>query len=123
GPWESVLLDKLDDDDGSVRNAAGLALRRSASARALPPLIARFEQAAEQDRLALGLALPGAARAAHDARLAPRLLALFGRGREGERDAVLEAWAELGVAWSGDPQALAASDRRKLSEVLAGQAS
>jgi HEAT repeat protein len=122
GPWESVLLDKLDDDDGSVRSAAGLGLRRSSSARAFPLLVARLDQAAEQDRLALGLALPGAAAASRDVRLAPRLLTLFARGREGERDALLEAWAELGVAWSGDLRALSVGDRRKLAEVLGGQA-
>lgn len=122
GPWEAVLLDKLDDEDGSVRSAAGLALRRSASPRAFPLLVARLDRAAEQDRLALGLALPGAAAAAHDARLVPELLTLFARARDGERDALLEAWAELGVPWRGDPRALPPGDRRKLAEVLGGRA-
>jgi len=120
GPGESVLFDKLDDEDGSVRSAAGLALGRSASPRTLATLLERLDRAAEQDRHALGLALPGATRAARDARFGPRLLALFARARDGDRDALLEAWAELELAWRGDPRALEAGDRRKLAEVLGG---
>ena len=122
GPWESALLEKLDDDDGAVRSAAGLALRRSASPRTLAVLVERLDRAAEQDRHALGLALPGATRASRDARFGPRLLALFARARDGERDALLEAWGELELAWRGDPRALDAADRRKLAEVLGGHA-
>jgi HEAT repeat protein len=122
GPWESALLDKLDDDDGSVRSAAGLALRRSASESAFAELVRRLDQGAEQDRLAVGLALPGAAAASRDARLAPQLLTLFARARNGERDALLEAWAELGVRWSADLGDLSVGDRRKLAEVLGGHA-
>jgi HEAT repeat protein len=120
GPWEAVLVDKLGDADGSVRTAAALALRRSGSARWLPGLLERLAHGAEADRVAVGLAIPGVARSSKDPRWAPRLLALARASRDGERDALLEAWAALEAP--GDPVASSwdVSDRRKLAEVLAG---
>jgi HEAT repeat protein len=122
GSWEPTLLAKLDAEDGSVRMAAALALRRSASASAFGALLARLARGAEQDRLALGVALPGASRASRDARHAKRLLAELAKRTEGERDALLEAWAELEAPAAPDSRELDAADRRKLAEVLGGRA-
>jgi HEAT repeat protein len=125
GPWESLLFAKLDDEDGDVRTAAALALRRSASEHTLPALLTRLERAAEQDRGALGLALPGAAARARDPHVAARLLALFARVDGADRDALIEALARtqgaLGalttLAREPDP-----ADRAKVAESVAGDA-
>jgi HEAT repeat protein len=126
GPWETLLVQKLDDDVGAVRLAAALSLRRIASPQLLPVLLDRLEHAAGQDRVALGLALPGAAARAQDPKILARLLALFTRSRETERDALIEAIAEVRGA-DGALRRLArepdAADRRKLAEALAGQSS
>ena len=124
GPWESVLFSKLDDEAGEVRTAAALALRRAASERTAAPLLERLERGAEQDHGALGLALPGAAAKSRDPRLASRLLALFERSRDDDRDALIEAVAEAprsdaavaALAREPDPD-----DRAKLAEALAGR--
>ena len=124
GPWESLFFERLDDDDGDVRRAAALALRRSASARALLALLERLEQRAEQDRSAIGLALPGAAASARDPRLLGRLLALLGAARDAEREALLEAVAELPGSqpvWSRLAREGDSADRAKLAEALAGR--
>jgi HEAT repeat protein len=126
GPWEEdLLVEKLDDEVGAVRLAAALALRRMASPRVLPVLLDRLERAAGQDRLALGIALPGASRA-RDPKGLSRLLGLFARSRESERDALLEAIAEMPGSedavrrLAGEPEP---ADRRKLAEALAGRPS
>ena len=121
GAWEPTLLAQLDADDGSVRMAAALALRRSATPSAFAALLDRFEHGAEQDRLALGVALPGAARRARDAREAKRLVALLARAGD-ERDALLETWAAFGAEPRLAEHDFDASDRRKLAEVLAVRA-
>jgi HEAT repeat protein len=125
GNWESVLLAKLDDEDGDVRTAAALALRRSASERTLAALLTRLERASEQDREALGLALPGAAASSRDSHVVARLLALFAQSEEGERDAVIEA-----IARAPDPTSALhvlarqpdAADRAKVAESVLGDA-
>jgi HEAT repeat protein len=125
GPWEALLLDQLAAEDGDIRRAAALSLRHSASARALPALLERLEQRAEQDRAAIGIALPGAASSARDPRLVARLLALFATGRDGERDALIEAIAELPGAsptWVRLARESDPADRAKLAEALAGKA-
>jgi HEAT repeat protein len=126
GRWENLLVEKLDDEVGAVRLAAALALRRIASARLLPVLLDRLERAAGQDRIALGIALPGAAGRTRDPKGLARVLGLLARSRETERDALLEAIAEM----PGSESALAhlarepdAADRRKLAEALSGRAS
>lgn len=125
GPWESVVVAKLDDDDGEVRTAAALALRRSASEHTLNALLTRLERGAEQDRGALGLALPGAAAKSRDPRAAARMFALLARSRDDERDALIEAIAEAPGS-AGVAATLArepgADDRAKLAEALAGRA-
>ncbi len=126
GAWEDLLVEKLDDDVGAVRMAAALALRRMASARLLPVLLDRLEQRAGQDRVALGIALPGAASRARDPKGLARLLGLFARSREAERDALLEAIAEMPGSddavrrLAGEPDP---ADRRKLAEALSGRPS
>jgi HEAT repeat protein len=125
GPWEPLLLERLDHPDGDVRRAAALSLRRAATAQTLPALLDRLERRAEQDRGALGLALPGAAARAADGRALPRLLALLAAARGGERDALIEAVAELpgsAAAWPGVAASAEAADRAKLAEALAGRA-
>jgi HEAT repeat protein len=125
GPWESTLLAKLDDEAGEVRTAAALALRRAPSERTLPALLTRLERGAEQDRGALGLALPGAAARSRDARASERLMALFERSPGEERDALIEAVAEAPASATAvlrlarEPDR---DDRAKLAEALAGRA-
>jgi HEAT repeat protein len=124
GAWEPMLLAKLDDEDGDVRTAAALTLRRAASERTLSALLERLERAPEQDREALGLALPGAAARSRDAHTVDRLLALLAQSEEGERDPVIEAVAQAQGS-AGALRALArepdAADRAKVAEVAAGE--
>jgi HEAT repeat protein len=123
GPWESVLVAKLDDDDGEVRTAAALALGRAASERTLASLLVRLERASEQDRGALGLALPGAASKSRDPSVLARLVALFTRSSDEERDPLIEAIAETpgsGAAVARLAREPDAKDRSKLAEALAG---
>jgi len=125
GPWESGVLAKLDDDAGEVRTAAALALRRAASERTLGALLPRLERGAEQDRGALGLALPGAAARSRDPQAVSRLFALFERSPGDERDALIAAIAEspgAGATIQRLAREPARDDRAKLAEALAGRA-
>jgi len=123
GPWEPLLFDELDAEDGSVRTAAALALRRTASAAAFVKLLERLDAGAEQDRLALGLALPGAAAAARDPALTSRLSALLAKSRGAEREPLLESWVELARPAEIIPPDADVQDRRKLAEALSGKPS
>jgi HEAT repeat protein len=119
------LLSKLDDEDGDVRTAAGVALGRTASERTLAALLTRLEQAAEQDRGALGLALPGAAARSRDPRAATRLRALFFRSEDGDRDVLIEALArtkDASAALASLAHEPDAADRGKVAEALMGEA-
>ena len=121
GAGESLLLSKLDDEDGDVRTAAGVALGRTASERTLAALLTRLELASEQDHGAIGLALPGAAARSRDPHAVTRLVALFSRSEDGDRDVLLEALARtkdslaaLG-ALAHEPDA---ADRAKVAEAV-----
>jgi HEAT repeat protein len=124
--WDAALLAGLDHESGDVRGAAALGLRRAGSGRSAPLLLARLERAAEQDREALGVALPGVVARSQVVGVLERIAALLGTRRGTERDALIEALAEGGsraarflarVATSPD-----GADRAKLAEALAGQA-
>jgi cellulose synthase operon protein C len=123
--FDDVLLDGLDHEDGAVRSAAALALRRSGSGRAVRAVLARLEGAAGQDPGALGIALPGVVARAKDPRLPARLGRLLAASRGGQRDALIEALGEAGPAAlpllasaARSPDAL---DRVKVAEVLSGR--
>jgi HEAT repeat protein len=123
--FDGVLLKGLDHEDGAVRAAAALALRRAGSGRAAQAVLARLEGAAGQDPGALAIALPGVARRSSDPGLVSRLARLLRASRGAERDGLIEALGETG------PGALAvltrvgqspdAADRAKVAEVLAGR--
>ncbi|HEX6276451.1 MAG TPA: HEAT repeat domain-containing protein [Polyangiaceae bacterium] len=127
GVADTALVRGLDHEDGEVRRAAALAIRRAGSGRILATLLGRLERAAEQDRTALGLALPGPVARSRDARLVTRLERSMQSSRGAERDMLVDALAAsplaeaarglVALARSADPV-----DRRKAAEGLAGRA-
>lgn len=119
--FDRVLLEGLDHEDGSVRGAAALALRRVGSGTVARALVERLDRP-EQDRDAIGIALPGAVSRARDPKLAPELARLLGSTRGAFRDALIEALAATGsVNELGElARAREPADRKKLAEVLAG---
>jgi HEAT repeat protein len=124
--FDDVLLDRLDHDDGTVRSAAALALRRAGSGRAAAAVLTRLEGAAGQDPGALGIALPGVVSRASDPRLPARLQRLLAASRGAQRDAVIEALGEAGPralpSLASLARGLDAGDRAKVAEVLSGRA-
>lgn len=122
---DAALLAALDDEEASVRLAAAVALRRSASGAAARALLDRLEGAAEQDRSALAIALGGALERSKDARDAERTERLLRASLGGERDALIEAMGRIsGAAGSKRLVALASqsadiADRAKVAEALA----
>jgi cellulose synthase operon protein C len=123
--FDRVLLEKLDHEDGVVRAAAALALRRAGSGRAAASVLARLEGAAGQDAGALAIALPGVVSRASDPRLVGRLTRLLAASRGPQRDGLIEALGEAGPAALASLSAVArgpdALDRAKVAEVLAGR--
>jgi cellulose synthase operon protein C len=123
--FDGVLLEKLDHEDGAVRAAAALALRRAGSGRAAARVLARLEGAAGQDPGALAIALPGVVARASDPHLVGRLTRLLASSRGPLRDGLIEALGEAGPAALASLAAVArgadALDRAKLAEVLAGR--
>ena len=121
---DDVLLRALDADSASLRIAAGLALKRSASGRSAGELLDRLERRAEQDRAAVSLALGGALARTQDAGHRQRAARLLERSRAGERDALIEAAGQsrapgalgLLVKLAASP---APADRAKAAELLA----
>ncbi len=122
--YDRVLLEGLDHEDGAVRTAAALALRRAGSARVVGPLLDRFEGAGGQDRGALGIALAGVAVHGGGLPVVGRLLDALAVSRGAERDGLIEALGEVGapalaalgtLSRSRDP-----ADRAKVAEALAG---
>jgi cellulose synthase operon protein C len=121
---DRVLLSALDDEDASVRLAAAVALRRSASGAAARVLLDRLGRAAEQDRAALALALGGALERSKSSDDAARAERLMRASHAGERDALIEALGRVaGEGGSKRLLSLATSsaeiaDRAKIAEAL-----
>lgn len=125
-----ALLVALDDDSGTVRLAAALALGRLPLGARASLLIDRLERGSEADRQLLVLALAGTVAQAQptDAVLLPRLESELGSARDAERDAWIELLgrAPSSAAVRRSNAVLASSpviaDRSKLAEALAAQA-
>jgi HEAT repeat protein len=123
-----VLLQGLDDEVGSVRWAAALALRRVGQPGAALPLVDRFEVMTEQDRRVVGVALGGSLQHVTASRLLARVANLVSTSRAEDRDALIEA---LGQARDRSvvsrlarlAQSLGPADRSKIAEALAGHRS
>jgi HEAT repeat protein len=118
-----ALLAALDSDEGGVKRAAALSIRRAQPAELLAPLLTRLASGGRSDRELVYLALPGPlARTEDDAQLA-RAAKLLEGARGSERDELLEALsaskrrparaALLLVASSPEP-----GDRAKVAELL-----
>ncbi|MCA9600053.1 MAG: hypothetical protein KC776_42410, partial [Myxococcales bacterium] len=124
---DAVMLEALDADEPQVRLAAAVALRRTASGKSSRAILDRLEEAAEQDRGALALALSGAM--AHDEIPADveRVQKLVLASRGGQRDALLEAFARAPgektfarlVRFAKEEAGV--EDRAKLAEAVAGR--
>jgi HEAT repeat protein len=123
--YETLLLEGLEHEDGAVRSAAALSLRRVGSGSAARALVERIARP-EQDREAIGIALPGVVMRSKDPRLAADLARVLRETRGSFRDALIEALAAAGAAGLAELRAIARSrdpaDRAKVAEVLAGSA-
>jgi HEAT repeat protein len=127
GQWPA-LRGALDDDSASIRLAAASALGRLTLAGRAGPLLDRFEQASEQERPLLLLALGGTLSAERDPEIVRRLQSLLGRARDGERDALIELLGRMPAPEATRHLAALAvtstssADRAKVAEALAAHA-
>lgn len=125
---DQALLESLGAEDGAVRMAAAVAAWRKASGASARVLLDRLARAAEQDRVALALALGGALSRSKDERDVTRALVLLRASRGGERDAYIEAIGRHSGAVSLNAlerlvdSTVDVADRAKVAEVLAGRA-
>lgn len=123
---DQALVAALDDEEGSVRADAAIALARVGSESVASDLLARLVTSAEQDRGALGIALSGVLSRCKSDDLARRVGAAVAGAPDVARDALIEglgrmpakrASAELeAIAKGGVP------DRRKVAEALGARA-
>lgn len=119
-----ALLSALDADEGRVKRAAALSLRRAKSPELVGPLLERLAQRGRAERALVYLALPGPLAATTDDKLLARAVELLAATRGSERDELLEALAAsqraparralLAQAQSADQ-----ADRAKAAELLA----
>ena len=119
-----ALLKALDADDGRVKRAAALSIRRSKSAELLLPLLTRLVQGGRNERALIYVALPGPLAQSRDDALIARTAQQLDATRGGERDELLEALSAstrpparatlLRLAKSAD-----FADRAKVAELLA----
>lgn len=122
-----VLMSALSDENPRIRKEAALAIRRAGVPALAPALLDRLEHAAEQDRLALALALSGSLSGVHSPPLLKRVLALVLHSTGAIQDALLEALAQAEASHARaalNEVAQNAADvlRAKIAEVLAGVA-
>jgi HEAT repeat protein len=124
---DEKLLEALDDDLGSVRTDAAIALSRVGTPALAGTLLDRLLRSAEQDRAALGLALAGVLGRSTDGAVAERVQRAIGSAPSSARDALIEGLGRMKGA-----EALAAlrahvggplDDRRKIAEALGGHGS
>lgn len=124
GGADGRLLPLLDDERGTIRLAAAVALSRRSPATLVRPLLQRLRERAAQDPFALALALGGAVRSSRDPGL-PLEVLREAQLRDGAlRDALLDS---LQGASAIEPQLIAAllpspaaADRAKLATLLDG---
>lgn len=123
---DKVLLEALEDTEPSVRLEAAISLSRVAAPKTSSVLLEKLLVASEQDRAALGIALAGAMSSAKDPGLVERVLEALPRMRPELRDVLIEGLGRMPVAAAGEAlqrvasTSIAADDRRKAAEALAG---
>jgi HEAT repeat protein len=120
----SALLKALDADEGRVKRAAALSIRRAQSVELLGPLLTRLAGGGQGERALVYLALAGPLAQSQDDALVGRAAELLDATRGSERDELLEA-----LSASHRPPARAAllrlagsadfGDRAKVAELLA----
>jgi cellulose synthase operon protein C len=121
-----TLYDALDDESGSVRLAAALALGRLPLTGRTFALLDRLQESTEPMRPLLFLALGGTVSQAEDPQVAARLARLLRAAEGGERDALIELLGRMPT-----PEATSRlaglvlksplpADRAKFAEALAG---
>ncbi|MCU0694132.1 MAG: HEAT repeat domain-containing protein [Polyangiaceae bacterium] len=123
---DAGLMEALADNDPEIRFGAAIALSKVAAPSTAPALLDRMTIASEQDRAAVGIALSGALANATDATVVARVVAALDRVSLSGRDVLLEGLGRARAAEAGEALAvlaansLAADDRRKVAEALAG---
>jgi HEAT repeat protein len=125
GGQDAELLRALGDDNASVRLHAALALSLSGGEASVGALLERLTEAATEDRIAIGLALSGAAARAGDKAAAAlgRALPTIGGAA---RDALIEGLGRIAGARAGAQlldlahKSQDSADRRKIAEALRG---
>lgn len=124
---DRALLAALDAEEAPVRMAAAVALWRAGTGATARLLLERVERAAEQDRVAVALALSGAlsrTKSKDDVLRAARVLQ---GSRGGQRDALIEALARspggAGLERLGElaRASVDAADRAKIAECVASR--
>ncbi len=125
-----VLLHALDDEDsGSVRLAAALALGRLSLGAHTLPLLDRLAHASEGERPFLALALSATVSLTQDPEVAKRLENMLQRAQGADRDALLELLGRVPTAQATEQLARvvassgSAADRAKFAEALAAHPS
>jgi len=118
-----ALLAALDSDEGRVKRAAALAIRRARPAELLAALVTRLTSSGRSDRELTYLALPGPLSQSQDDAQIARAAGLLAGARGGERDQLLEALsaskrAPVRAAISKLASGAEPGDRAKAAELL-----
>ncbi len=122
---DEKLLAALDDELGTVRMDAAIAISRAGTRDLAPKLLERLLESAEQDRAAIGIALAGVLSRSQEPALARTVAKAVSSAPTSARDALLEGLGRLRADASIEElKRLAAGpvdDRRKIAEVLEAQ--
>jgi HEAT repeat protein len=123
-----ALLGALAAEDGRVKRAAALSIRRAESPELLAPLVQRFESSSKADRAYLALALFGPLAKTQDDALVARVVGLLRGARGAERDTLIEALGRSSrgparTALAGLQSSPDVQDRAKLAEVSSARPS
>jgi HEAT repeat protein len=124
---EPVLIGALSDEYSAIRLAAALALRHGATQAVASALLDRYERAAEQDRMALLVALGGPLAVTTDPAIVSRVERLVASSEGEDRDRLIEALGRAKGKLGSAPLARLvdgadAPTRAKVAEALATHA-
>ena len=124
---DDKLAAALDDELGTVRMDAAIAISRVGTKELAPKLLERLLKSAEQDRAALGIALAGVMSRSSEPALAQAVSAAVSSAPTSARDALIEGLGRLTSDASIDElkkvSGGSVDDRRKVAEVAAAQGS
>lgn len=122
---DEKIVTALDDELGTVRMDAAIAISRVGTSAVASKLLERLLKSAEQDRAAIGIALAGVLSRSQDGELAKTVSAAVSSAPTSARDALIEGLGRLRSDTSvSELKKLAGGpvdDRRKIAEAISAQ--